>query len=111
LDEVIDRLRTRTGSSAAEVEEEAAAILAAAADPDAAEAPLRELRALHLLLAGMLDVGGRANVQNTGRSLAGAAEGFLRALLGRARAEVARRRGAPPAGGLCLLALGKLGAH
>lgn len=111
LDEVIDRLRTRTGSTAAEVEEEAAAILADAADRDAAEAPLRELRALHLLLAGMLDLGGRANVQNTGRSLALAAEGFLRALLARARADVARRRGAPPAGALCLLALGKLGAH
>lgn len=111
LDEVIDRLRTRTASSADEVQAEAAAILAAAPDPEAAEGPLRELRALHLLLAGMLDLGGRANVQNTGRALAGAAEGFLRAFLARAQDEAARRHGGLPAGGLCLLAVGKLGAH
>ncbi|MCO5169305.1 MAG: hypothetical protein M9894_23420 [Planctomycetes bacterium] len=111
LDEVIDRLLTRTPSTAAEVEAEAAAILEVAPDPGAAEGPLRELRALHLLLAGMLDLGGRANVQNTGRALAELAEGLLRALLARAARDAARRRGGLPPGGLCLLALGKLGAR
>lgn len=111
LDEVIDRLLTRTPSTAAEVGAEAAAVLDAAPDPAAAEAPLRELRALHLLLAGMLDLGGRANVQNTGRALAELGEGLLRALLARATRDVARRRGALPPGGQCLLALGKLGAR
>lgn len=106
FDEVVDRLLTRTPPNGAEVEEEVRRALRCGV---AVEQALREIRALNLLLIGALDLGGRANVQNTARSLAEVAEGFLRACVAHAREEVAARRGgAPPDGRLAVVAVGRL---
>ncbi len=108
LDEVVDRLLTRTPITRDEIEEEVRAAL----EGPAALPALRELRALYLLLVGMPDLAERANVQNTSRALADLAEGFLRAAVGHATATVAAERGgAPPDGCLCVLAAGKLGGR
>src|SRR5690606_22819909 len=110
LDEVVDRLLTRTPVSREEIEAEVAAALEAPGP--AALAALRELRALYLLLVGIPDLAGRANVQNTARALADLAEGFLRAFVGHVAATVARERGGwPPGGALHVLAVGKLGGR
>lgn len=109
LDEVIDRLLTRTPPRAAEVQEEAGRALRCGVGVARA---LREIRALHLLLVGALDLAGRQNLQNTARSLAEVAEGLLRAVIDQARVEVAARHAGEPAQGrLCVLALGRLGAR
>lgn len=109
LDEVIDRLLTRTPPRAAEVQEEAGRALRCGVGVARA---LREIRALHLLLVGALDLAGRQNLQNTARSLAEVAEGLLRAVIEQARVEVAARHAGEPAQGrLCVLALGRLGAR
>lgn len=106
FDEVVDRLLTRAPPRAAEVEEEVRRALRCGV---AVEQALREIRALNLLITGALDLGGRQNLQNTARSLAEVAEGFLGAFVSHAReAAAARHGGAPPDGRLCVLALGRL---
>ncbi|RMG15808.1 MAG: hypothetical protein D6731_07590 [Planctomycetota bacterium] len=106
FDEVVDRLLTGAVVDPHAVRADASATLAARG-PEA----LRELRALYLLWIGMPDLAGRANVQNTARALADVAEGFLGALVERAR-EVVRERGELPAEGeFLVLGLGRLGAR
>ena len=109
LDEVVDRLLTRSPPRRAEVEEEVQRALRCGV---AVEQALREIRALNLLLIGALDLGGRQNLQNTARSLAEVAEGFLRAFVAHALERVgARHQGSPVQGRLCVLALGRLAAR
>jgi glutamate-ammonia-ligase adenylyltransferase len=115
FDEVVDRLLTGERPSREAIVAEAEAALAR--DDDAAGEALRDVRAVHLLLVGIRDVSGRANVQNTGRDLAVLAEAFLEALLARARRKVEARHGGPPVAAsgkpvaFAALALGKLGAY
>jgi glutamate-ammonia-ligase adenylyltransferase len=109
FDEVIDRLLTRARPARAEVEAEVLATLREPGDP---EPRLRQVRALHLLAVGALDLGGRGNVQNTARSLGEVAEGFLCAFVIQACAEAAERHGgAPRAGRLAVFAVGRLGGR
>jgi glutamate-ammonia-ligase adenylyltransferase len=114
FDEVVDRLLTGDRPAPDEIAKEMERALATGGD--AAEA-LRDVRAVHLLLVGIRDVSGKANLQNTGRDLARLAEAGLAAILGRAREIVALRRGGPAAApngaplGLGALALGKLGGN
>ncbi|MBI3723816.1 hypothetical protein HY251_07685, partial [bacterium] len=117
FDEVVDRLLTGERPTREAIRSEVSAALErAGADPSRAAEALRDVRAVHLLLLGIRDVSGRANVQNTARDLALLAEAVLEALLSRARKAIEARHGSAPSSqgrpvALATLALGKLGGR
>ncbi len=82
--------------------------LESAADPAGA---LRDLRDLETLRIATRDLQGRANVRQTGRQLAAAAESVIRLAAAAAEARLGERREDAPAGRFAVLALGRLGAR
>jgi glutamate-ammonia-ligase adenylyltransferase len=114
FDEVVDRLLTGFSLEREPIVSDMHAALRRAEDPTRA---LRDVRAIHLLLVGIRDVSGKANVQNTSHDLAVLAEAALQVVLDLALARVRARRSDQPvdAAGRPLpffaFALGRLGGR
>jgi glutamate-ammonia-ligase adenylyltransferase len=108
FDEVVDLLLTGARVTRAEVSARAAALRAAGTPPLEA---LAAVKRSSLLLVGIRDLGGRANVANVQAELTALAEAILDDLVRIARAEVEEKLGPAPGARFAVLGLGKLGGR
>ena len=100
FDEVLDRLQTARFTDPENLGQRLEEIASSAQDPVAA---LMEARAVHLLLIGIRDVGGRANAANCMSDLATLAEAMLRTML-----TLALKNEDCVSDGLAVVAMGRL---